>query len=35
MVTKQFGVWIIGHGQLVDIKLLRELAADTVGKKLD
>ena len=35
MVTKQFGVWSIGHGQLVDFKLLRELAAATIGKKLD
>lgn len=35
MVTKHFRVRSIGHGQLVDIKLLRELAADTVGKKLD
>lgn len=35
MVTKHFAVWSIGHGQLIDIKLLRELAAATVGKKLD
>ncbi len=35
MVTKHFGVWSIGHGQLVDFKLLRELAAATIGKKLD
>lgn len=35
MVTKHFGVWSIGHGQLLDFKLLRELAAATIGEKLD
>ena len=35
MVTKHFGVWSVGHGQLVDVKLLRELAAATIGKKPD
>lgn len=35
MVTKRFAVRSIGHGQLVDVKLLRELAAATIGKKVD
>lgn len=35
MVTKHFVVWSTGNGQLVDFKLLRELAAATIGKKLD
>lgn len=35
MTTKHFAVWSIGHGQLLDVKLLRELAAATIGKKVD
>lgn len=33
MVSQHFGRGSIGHGQLVDFKLLRELAAATIGKE--
>lgn len=35
MVAKHFRVRSIGHGQLIDFKLLKELAAATIGKKVD